>query len=277
MDGYMLGAALMIASGSIHAIVNAIVKGGRDAVAGRALTDGTGAAILLPAIAFVPLPHGAWEWLAASAVLHSIYLYGLIRAYQIADFSAAYPILRGTAPLLTALVTVGLIGEPATPGQMAGIAVIGAAMFLMLIGRHVSHEALGWSVMTGAAIASYTVVDAHGVRAAPDPLSYIVWVFVLCGLAAVAMFSVVTRGALFSLAARQWKPGAIAGAMSILSYGMALRAYTLGPTAPLAALRETGMVTAVILSALFLKERVAPTRIVGAGGIFMGAVLILTH
>src|SRR3546814_12165727 len=82
----------MGASGSIHAIVNAIVKGGRDKMAGRALTDGSSAIILLPATLFVPWPTGAWGWLAASAVLHAFYLFALIRAYQVGDLSAVYPV-----------------------------------------------------------------------------------------------------------------------------------------------------------------------------------------
>src|SRR3546814_10069501 len=68
----------------------------------------------------------------------------------------------------------------------------------------------------------------------------------------VAMFGIASRGAIFASAARQWKPGVIAGALSIVTYGMALWAFSLGPTAPLAALRETGMVTALAISVLFL-------------------------
>lgn len=80
---FALPAALMVASGSVHAIVNAIVKGGRreqaaDAVgarmAARASTDGSSAVILLPAVLFVPLPSGVWEWLGASALVHLVYL-----------------------------------------------------------------------------------------------------------------------------------------------------------------------------------------------------------
>src|SRR3546814_4547878 len=69
-----------------------------------------------------------------------------------------------------------------------------------------------------------------------------VWGFVTMGGVVVAMFGIASRGAIFASAARQWKPGVIAGALSIVTYGMALWAFSLGPTAPLAALRETGMV-----------------------------------
>ena len=158
---------LMIASGSIHAVVNAIVKGGRDKMAGRALTDGSSAVILLPATLFVAWPTGAWGWLGASAVLHGFYLYALIRAYQAGDLSAVYPVLRGVAPLITALVTLGALGEPASAQEIAGIALVGAAMFVMVAGKHIERHALGWALATGVCIASYTVIDAHG--------DYIVW------------------------------------------------------------------------------------------------------
>lgn len=275
MTAFALPAAMMIASGSIHAVVNAIVKGGRDKAAGRAMTDGTSAIVLLPATLFVPLPHGAWIWLAASAVIHGFYLYALIRAYKIGDLSAVYPVLRGTAPLVTALVMLGLLGERATTWQIAGIALIGAAMFLMIAGRHIGRAALGWSLATGLCIAAYTVVDAIGVRAAPSPASYIVWLFVQMGAVVVAMFGVISRGAMFSAARSQWRPGAIAGVLSIVTYGTALTAFSLGPTAPLAALRETGMVTALLISILFLKERATAGRVTGVIGILAGAALIL--
>lgn len=276
MNPLTLAAMLMIASGSIHAVVNAIVKGGRDKMAGRALTDGSSAILMLPAILLVPLPTGAWGWLVASGLLHAFYLWALVRAYQVGDLSAVYPVLRGTAPLLTALVTLGILGEPASAREILGIALIGAAMFAMIAGRHLGRAALGWALLTGVFIASYTVIDAHGVRAAPSPASYIAWLFVMMGAIVVAMFAAATRGAVFAAAAQQWRPGVIAGALSIVTYGMALWALSLGPTAPLAALRETGMVTALLIAILVLKERATRGRIIGVLGILTGAVLILT-
>jgi drug/metabolite transporter (DMT)-like permease len=270
-----LAPLLMIASGSIHAVVNAIVKGGKDKMASRAMTDGSAAVILLPALLLVPLPHGAWGWLAATAIVHALYLYALIRAYQVSDFSAAYPVLRGTAPLVTAGVTLGLLGEHVSTLAVAGIALIGVSMFVLAIGRHLSRAGFGWAVLTGFTIAAYTVIDAAGVRAAPTPFSYIAWMFVTMGLVIVGLFAILTRGTLFASMRQQWRPGAIAGALSILTYGLALYALSIGPTAPLAALRETGMVTALVIAIVFLKERVTPGRGVAVLGILAGAALIL--
>jgi len=270
-----LAPLLMIASGSIHAVVNAIVKGGKDKMASRAMTDGSAAIILLPFLSLVPLPHGAWAWLMATAFVHALYLYALIRAYQVSDFSSAYPVLRGTAPLVTAGVTLGLLGDRVSTMSIAGIALIGISMFVLAIGRHLSRAGFGWAVLTGFTIAAYTVIDAAGVRSAPTPFSYIAWMFVTMGLVIVGLFAILTRGTLFASMRQQWRPGAIAGTLSILTYGLALYALSIGPTAPLAALRETGMVTALIIAVVFLKEHVTIGRGVAVLGILAGAALIL--
>jgi drug/metabolite transporter (DMT)-like permease len=275
--GHAVAAAMMIASGSIHAVVNAIVKGGRDKMAARALTDGASAAILLPATLLVAWPTGAWGWLAASAVAHAVYLYALIRAFQSADFTAAYPVLRGTAPVVTAIATIGVLGEAATPRQVAGIALIAAAMAVLVIGRHLARGALGWSLLTGFTIAIYTVIDAHGVRVAPAATSYIVWLFVVMGAVTFAMFALASRGAIFASVATQWRPGVVAGALSIVTYGLALGAFARGPTAPLAALRETGMVTALLIGVVVLGERVTLRRALAVLAILAGAGLILAR
>jgi drug/metabolite transporter (DMT)-like permease len=275
MSPFTVAALMMIASGSIHAVVNAIVKGGRDKAAARALTDAASAIILLPALPLVPLPHGAWGWLAASTLVHGVYLFALVRAYQRADLSTAYPVLRGIAPVLTAIVTIGVLGEPARAGDVVGIVLIASAMFLLVIGRHLDRAALGWSLLTGAMIAAYTVIDARGVRAAPHAASYIVWLFVLMGAVTPVMFAVVTRGGIFRAARSQWRPGVIAGALSIVTYGLALSAFALGPTAPLAALRETGMVTALGIAVFGLKEHVGWQRGAAVGLILAGAAAIL--
>ncbi len=276
MTAPWLPPAMMIASGSIHAIVNAVLKGGKDKMAGRALIDATSALILLPAIAFVPLPSGAWPWLAATALVHCLYLYALVRTFESSDYSAAYPILRGAAPLLTALVVIGLFGESTSLQELGGIALIGAAMFALVIGRHLDARGLRWALLTGATIAGYTVIDSQGVRAAPSAASYIVWLFVLMGSATSTMFAILSKGTIFAAAAQQWRTGAVAGALSIVTYGLALSALALGPTAPLAALRETGMVTALAIATFFLGERVTAGRIVAVLGILAGAALILS-
>ena len=277
MTAAWLAPAMLLASGSVHAVVHAILKGGKDKMASRAAIDGTSALILLPAVFWLPLPTGAWGWLAASALLHCFYLYALVRALEASDLSAAYPILRGTAPLLTAALAIGVFAEPARARELAGIALIGGAVLAMIAGKHIGLAGLGWSLATAVTISAYTLIDAQGVRAAPTPFAYIAWVFVTMGACVVAMFGTLSKGAIFGAIRSQWRPGAIAGVLSIVTYGLALSALAIGPTAPLAALRETGMVTALVISALFLGERVTRLRAASVLGIFAGAVLILAR
>ncbi|MFY0533985.1 EamA family transporter [Nannocystis pusilla] len=275
MSGTDLAYALVLVSGALHATVNAILKAGSDKLVGRALIDAASAAFVLPALAFVPLPAGAWSWLVASLAIHLVYLYALVRAYEVSDFSAAYPVARGTAPLLTAVVVLGVFHEPARPLELVGIVAIGAGMLAMGLGRHLSRAALGWSLLTGVCIAGYTVVDAWGVRAAPSGASYIAWLFVLHGVVISSVFAAIRGRGVLAVAREQWRPGVIAGALSIGTYGLALAAYRLGPTAPLSALRETGILVATLIAVVWLKEQVTPLRAAAAAAIALGAALIL--
>lgn len=91
------------------------------------------------------------------------------------------------------------------------------------------------------------------------------------------MFALLTRGAVFGAMRAQWRPGEVAGGLSIVTYGLALAALSLGPTAPLAALRETGMVTALLLATIFLDEAMTPRRVLAVAGILGGAMLVLVE
>jgi drug/metabolite transporter (DMT)-like permease len=147
----------------------------------------------------------------------------------------------------------------------------------MFIG--VSHKmrrsALLWAALTGTCIAAYTVIDAQGVRAAPTALSYIIWTFLLLGGALGTVFAL-WRGKEFLIsAAGQWRPGLLAGALSIVSYGFALLAFRLGATPRLAALRETSILFGTAIAVIYLKERLTPLRLVGVLGIAAGAAILI--
>lgn len=275
MTDLELARACILVSGTLHAVINAILKAGSDKLVGRALIDGSTALLALPALVFVEAPAGAWGWLAASLAIHLVYLYALVRAFEVGDLSAAYPIARGTAPLLTAVVVIGALGEPARPLELGGIAAIVAGMLVMTKGRHISRAALGWSLLTGACVAAYTVVDAVGVRTDPSAASYVAWLFVLHGALIGGTFAALRGPGLLAVVREQWKPGALAGALSLVCYGLALFAYRLGPTAPLAALRETSILVATLIAVVWLKEQVTRWRAAAAVVIAAGAAMIL--
>jgi drug/metabolite transporter (DMT)-like permease len=270
-----LASILILLSGLTHAIVNAILKAGRDKVSGRAMIDGFSALLVAPAAFLVPLPAGAWGWLGASLVIHSFYLASLIRSFQHADLTVAYPISRGLAPMITAAAAVLFFDEPISPLVVLGIAAVAGGVVLVGVSHRFDLRAIGWAMATGSCVAGYTVVDAQGVRAAPGAASYIVWVFLLLG-AVIATALAISRGRAFLSALRgQWKPGLIAGAASIVSYGLALLALRMGATPRLAALRETSILFATALAVVFLKERLTRVRLAGVAVIAVGAIALI--
>jgi drug/metabolite transporter (DMT)-like permease len=266
---------LMLVSGLAHAIVSAILKSGKDKMSGRALIDGFSALLVAPAAFLVPLPTNAWSWMAASWVVHVLYLVTLIKSFEQSDMSVAYPIARGLAPTLAAIGAVAIFHEPISIVVACGIALIAVGVMFIGISHTLNKSALLWASLTGACIAGYTVIDAQGVRAAPTAASYIVWTFMLMGVGIGGIFAV-WRGKTFLVsAAAQWKPGLIAGALSIFSYGFALLALRLGATPRLAALRETSILFGTAIAVIFLRERLTRHRYLGVIAIALGAILLV--
>ena len=270
-----LASGMVLASGAAHAVVNATLKAGDDKMSSRALIDGFSALIILPAAFLLPLPHHAWQWLAASGVIHLVYLFSLIKAFEGADMLVAYPLMRGLAPSLASLVAVSVFGEPITLAIAVGVGCVSVGVMIAAFGRHLDRAALIWSLITGASIALYTVADAQGVRAAPSAPSYIVWIFLIDGGVIGALFAL-WRGPRFILSARsEWRAGLIAGALSIVSYGLALWAFRLGDIPRLAALRETSILFGVVIAVVALEERMTPARLASAAMIGAGAAVLL--
>ena len=275
MTTAQIASIMIVTSGAAHAVVNAILKSGKDKMSSRALMDGFSALILLPFAFVVPLPHAAWGWLVVSGFVHFGYLFCLIRAFENADMTVAYPIARGVAPALAAVGAVGVFGEPITATTIVGAALVSLGVMTVGLGRHVERRALAWALACGVLIALYTVVDAQGVRAAPTAPSYIVWIYLIDGLVIGAIFAL-WRGPRFLVAAgREWKAGLAAGAFSIVTYGLALWAFPIADNPRLAALRETSILFAVGIAVIFLKERLTAGRIVGISLIAGGAVTLL--
>jgi drug/metabolite transporter (DMT)-like permease len=66
----------------------------------------------------------------------------------------------------------------------------------------------------------------------------------------------------------------LAGCLSVAAYGAVIWAQTKAPLAEVAALRETGVISAAVIGALFFKEGFGYRRIIAAGVVALGIVLI---
>ena len=160
----VLGAALA------HAVWNAMIKSSRDVLLDMTLVVFFAGLVTAPFLFVVPLPPAAaWPYIVASMVIHLGYYIALVGAYRAGDLSHGYPIMRGVAPLIVSVCALAWLGEQPTPTVWAGVLLIcGGVLSLGFVGFHweQSRVSLGWALANAVIIASYTLVDAAGVRAA---------------------------------------------------------------------------------------------------------------
>ena len=276
--------AAVLAAALMHAGWNAVVKVGLDRFSSVLLLSLVQSGLALALLPFFPLPAApSWPWLAASALLHTGYKLFLIRAYEHGDLSQVYPLARGTAPLIVALVGATLLGEAPTLGKALAVASIGLGVVLMSAeGRNAggtarpaaSRKALAWALGTAAFTASYTLVDGVGARLSGTASGFTLWMFVGDGLGMLA-FALKARGqhALPRLLPA-WRSGLAAGAMSLGSYWIAIWAFTRAPIALVAALRETSVLFAMLIAVFLLGERAGPRRWCAAALVTAGVMLM---
>jgi drug/metabolite transporter (DMT)-like permease len=267
----------VLLGGLCHAGWNVFVKGGSDKEMSMALVILGSATVALPFTLFVgPLNREAWPYIAGSTAIHLLYYLSLTQAYRHADLSVVYPIMRGCAPLILVLMAWMLMGETLSGALMLGIALVcGGVCALASLHSFATHrKALGWAALNASVIAAYTLIDGAGVRVATHPLAYVVWTFALHSLP-FAAWVMVRRGAAGWLHVRQNFHKALgSGALSFLSYGIALWAMSKAPVAAVAALRETSVLFGVLLSAWLLKEAVSLQRWMGAAVVVAGVVVL---
>ena len=175
MAAVLLGAAL-------HAAWNVAIRAGGDRRRETALLAGASALIAAVGLPLVRLPApAAWPHAAISMVLHTVYYALLAEAYTHGGVALAYPLMRGTAPMLTTLGAWALLGERLSPIGWAGIGGICAGVVLLARHRGGAQEraAVLFALANAVVIAGYTVNDAIGARVSDSPVGYALVVFVL--------------------------------------------------------------------------------------------------
>lgn len=282
MNPEALAVALGLFSAVTLATVNFAVKIGVDILVGRAILSCSAALLIAPAALFVPLPDAAtWGALATAVPAHFFYQMCLVQAMSRGDLSLVFPVMRGLAPLLTAVTAWFVLGQTLTPiGWLALAVATGAIIVFALPPRgsrlrdHPDAVALGWAVMTAIGVSLYNATDARGVRLAPDPFTFIVWLFLIDPILITITTLIRRRGQLIAAIVPQWRSAVTAGALSILSFGSSLYAMTLIDAAKVSALRETSVVVAALLGALFLGEGFGVRRL-GAAALLAAALVAL--
>ena len=280
MSGFVV--LIVLFGALLHASWNVIVKSGTDKYLSAVMVSGAAGLIAVVFLPFVPLPASAsWPYMFTSTVFQVIYMFLVAAAYSNGDMSLAYPLMRGTPPLLVALVSGPLIGEVLGTEQWLAVGLISAGVLVMALGRSQAIIAgrnttrtVIIALVNALFIAGYTLVDGVGVRVSGNAVSYVLWAFLFNAIPVVSWGIWTYRGQLLTHIKQRGHLTIIGGAGTLGSYGLALWAMTMAPVAMVAALRETSILFGVMLSLILLREQISAKRLLGAVLIVGGTMMM---
>jgi drug/metabolite transporter (DMT)-like permease len=264
----------------MHAGWNAIIKVKLEPLLAMALIHVLLAFITLPMIFVVGLPKPeSWGWLIMSNIIHIAYYFLLSEAYRRADMSQVYPIARGSAPLMTAIVSIGILGDKVAPIGLLGILVLGLGIFTMSIKSaadavHMDRKALFLAILTAVTICLYTITDGTGARLSGNAWAYSILLFTTEGL----VFGLIVLGLRGKAALKPCYdfigPGLAGAVLSGAAYSISIWAMTQAPIPLVAAVRESSVLFAAIIAVIVLKEPLRTNRIIASILILIGLILI---
>jgi uncharacterized membrane protein len=278
-----LALGLVLFSAFIHASWNFLLKksgGGAGLITASTLLS---LAVYLPIVAaatwfsayqFQPM-HLALMFV--SGMVHTAYFLLLDRAYRSGgDLSIVYPLARATGPLLTIGVAILLLGERPGATAIAGAMLIGVSALLLTGNPFTWHKsdarhAVGFALLTGCMIATYTIWDKASVATwLIPPLLYDFG----CNFFRVCVLIPLTLHRNPGTIAKAWRErrGVVIAIalLSPLSYILVLTAMVFTPVSLVAPAREVSILFAALMGAHFLREGDLMRRVIAAIGMVLG-------
>jgi uncharacterized membrane protein len=267
---------LTLAAAVLHATWNAILRSGVDRLWSVTIMSFATTLAAIPCALLLPLPRTqSWAYLGISAVLQVLYIILLAHAYRHGELAQVYPIVRGSVPLLVSIGGFVFAGQRLNAGTLSGIGLISVGIVSLAFGRvRAEAKSLALALVTALLVASYVTADGIGVGLAGNSQSYAAWIFVLYG-ALLPMTFLLLRGRItVSLRAPETLKVMTGGVVSFVSYGAITAALAAGNVGPVAALRETSIVFAVLIGHIVLGERLTGRRVLVCLAVTLGAVCI---
>jgi drug/metabolite transporter (DMT)-like permease len=267
--------AFALAAAGLHALWNLLLARARD------IESATAVALIVAELVFAPVAvvvwrvdAGVWPWLVGSGLFEIAYFTLLATAYRKAPLSVVYPIARGGAPVLVLLVGAVALGHTTSWRQGAAVVLIVAGILLVrgLRGAHPAGVLFGLAI--ASCIAGYTLIDKRGITYA-GPIPYLE--LSMLGPALVYAGAVLRVRGATAVRAAVGPATIVAGMATFGAYALVLAALQRASAASVAAVRETSVVIAAALAALVLKERVTPSRLVGACIVVLGVALLASN
>lgn len=267
---------LALVAAVLHASWNLLIKTSdeRDLAAWGQFA--AGALLFSPVIVTVGFPdRAAWPYLAASGIIHVVYVEGLVRAYHHGDFSLAYPLSRGGGALTAAVGGAVLLDDAMKAAAWAALCVVAVGLG-SLVQRGVARASLGWASLTALVIGTYTLIDTAGARRTDNGFAYGVALTICAAIALSAVGLARGRGGPFVATIRSsWPRYAVSGLCLTGAYSLVLVAVRFAPVGYVATLRESSVVLGAYAGWVLLGEKLAPRRMVSALVVTVGLVALV--
>jgi len=266
---------LVFLSAVAHASWNALVKNADDRLLMMGAIRAVGLTYGLVMLPFVPWPSAVTVgWLTCATVAVFAYYGLLIQSYRIGDMSLVYPIARGAAPILLALIAFLTINERLSSLQIAAVTLTSAGILMLVVGKGGDRIAIALAIATGISIAAYSFFGALGVRASADVLGFQAWLEILTGIGMVSFIAIRRGSAIGAFIRVHYPMGLLAGVLSVAGYLAYLAAAQILPLGPVSALRESSVIFGTVIGAIALREGFAARRIAAAIMVTSGVVAL---
>ena len=302
--------ALLLAAAAGHAGWNLLVKKAGDRQLFTSISLVVAAVVLAPAWITPPmLPMILWPLILASAVAEAAYFTLLVAMYAVSDFSLAYPLARGAAPLFLVVWTASLLHQVPTRGGFIGLAILATGLFVVAAAGTVRWGEVARAVRPGGLEAGKSEADDLSASSSPrDPLLGRGLVLSLTAAVCISAYTLIDGfamqytsparylGVVLALTAilimpfvlwhygwvrvvaewraNWWRILLVGGGMAI-TYQLVLIAFRLAPIPYVGAVREVSVIFGAVAGWKLLGEPLGRTRVVGAVIIFIGAMCIV--
>ena len=266
---------LVLASAVMHAGWNLLLKIAGDKLVTMWTIRFCTLALAIPFVVANPPIRAALPYILISGALHAAYDLSLVRAYHLGDYSLVYTFARGISPALAAAIALIVLGETLTALAVAGLFTTVTGLLLVTGSLpklvHDAKRAMGWSLVTALFIASYTVLDAAGIRTAGQATSYVGAVFIVNFVVLTPVTAWRRWGHPdWRLVRREWRGPAAAAPLQIIAYMLVVFALEISAVGYISSLRETGVVIAALLGWRFLDEPYGRLRVLGTCAVVAG-------
>jgi len=270
---------VVIAAALLHASWNAVVKGGADKTLSMGAVIIGHIPVALVVLPFAPLPAPeSLPYMVAGMALHFGYQLFLMESYKAGDLTQVYPIARGSAPLIVALVSVLVLGVHLDGIEVLAVVIIGAGVISLALVRQSdgqrNQKAASLALVTGLFIASYSLVDGLGARVAGTALGFYCWLGIANGLLMMLYLRMKAPDVLRAVPREGLRVLLVGGTASFVAYALVTWAFTQAPIALVTALRETSIIFALLIGVFFLKERLNLLKVLSTFTTLLGAILL---